>query len=465
MDNWAFHSRRMGFLADLAAVFLGFVIADESLRLFDGHPPIISQSVYFRTFIFCVITWMLALFLASKYPSRRSSTLIQEIGIALRVNVVGLLMFGFVAFVIKAIGFSRLFMADYFMTVFVIMALVRIVTRGVLGTARRAGWDVRSRILIGTGLAARQYIDDVESNLDSGLRILGYVASLDTTGSLPLPFLGDIRHIDTILAEHPVQGVVITLPVTHPNLESVIRACDTQGIEVELALDGLWSRIASSDIIHGIGGSRLVLAAIPHSTIALVWKRATDILISAFALLVFSPIFLAVAIAIKLDDGGPVFFSQERVGQHKRIFRMHKFRSMRTDAEVLREKLLHLNEMSGPVFKLKNDPRVTRVGQFLRRTSLDELPQFWNVLVGDMSLVGPRPPLPREVKEYEHEQRRRLSVKPGLTCLWQISGRNDVDFEEWMQLDLAYIDNWSYFEDWKILLKTVPAVLRRHGAS
>jgi lipopolysaccharide/colanic/teichoic acid biosynthesis glycosyltransferase len=144
---------------------------------------------------------------------------------------------------------------------------------------------------------------------------------------------------------------------------------------------------------------------------------------------------------------------------------MHKFRSMRVDAEALKAQLLHLNEMGGPVFKIKNDPRVTRVGRFLRKTSLDELPQFLDVLVGNMSLVGPRPPLPSEVSQYDAHHRRRLSVKPGITCLWQISGRNEIDFDEWVDLDLRYIDNWTYLLDLKILLQTVPAVLRKKGAS
>jgi lipopolysaccharide/colanic/teichoic acid biosynthesis glycosyltransferase len=160
-----------------------------------------------------------------------------------------------------------------------------------------------------------------------------------------------------------------------------------------------------------------------------------------------------------------VFFSQVRVGLRGKKFFMYKFRSMCVDAEKKRKELLHLNEMSGPVFKLKHDPRVTRVGRFIRRTSLDELPQLWNVLKGDMSLVGPRPNLPHEVDQYDYAHRRRLSVKPGLTCLWQISGRNNIDFDRWMDLDIAYIENWSYLNDLKIIVKTIPAVFKKTGAS
>jgi exopolysaccharide biosynthesis polyprenyl glycosylphosphotransferase len=182
-------------------------------------------------------------------------------------------------------------------------------------------------------------------------------------------------------------------------------------------------------------------------------------------LAIISPLLLVIALAIKLTSEGPVIFSQERVGINGRVFKMYKFRSMVQDAEMLKSKLVYLNEMSGPVFKIRNDPRVTPVGKFLRKTSLDELPQLWNVLKGDMSLVGPRPPLPKEVDMYNLKHRKRLAVKPGITCIWQISGRNDVDFEQWMAMDAEYVDRWSLWLDMEILAKTVPVVLMRKGAS
>jgi len=193
-------------------------------------------------------------------------------------------------------------------------------------------------------------------------------------------------------------------------------------------------------------------------------KRLMDILTAFAGLLVSVPLMVIIAVLIKLESKGPVLFRQTRAGLNGRRFVLLKFRSMVDDAEHQRAALEVLNEMSGPVFKLTRDPRVTRVGAFLRRTSLDELPQLWNVLKGDMSLVGPRPPLPSEVKRYERWQRRRLSMKPGLTCLWQTSGRNEVDFDEWMRLDMEYIDTWSLTKDVKIILKTIPAVLFARGA-
>ena len=203
----------------------------------------------------------------------------------------------------------------------------------------------------------------------------------------------------------------------------------------------------------------------PTSEGALLLKRGLDLLGGTIGLLMISPIFIVTAILIKVTDPGPIFFSQVRVGRNGRRFKMHKFRSMVVDAEKRKKELMKLNEMDGPVFKIKRDPRITPIGRFIRKTSIDELPQLINVLVGDMSLVGPRPPLPDEVDQYKDWQRRRLSVKPGITGLWQVSGRNQIDFDEWMELDLTYIDNWSIWLDIRILLKTIPVVLFSKGAS
>jgi len=186
--------------------------------------------------------------------------------------------------------------------------------------------------------------------------------------------------------------------------------------------------------------------------------------LASLLLMVLSPVLVAIAIAIKLDSPGPVLFRQLRCGLHGRTFTFLKFRSMRVDAEALKKQLAPYNEMDGPAFKMTNDPRVTPLGRFLRRTSLDELPQLWNIIRGDMSIVGPRPAVLEEVRQYEPWQRRRLSMKPGLTCLWQVNGRNELTFEEWMRLDLEYIDNWSLWLDVKIALKTIPAVLFGRGA-
>jgi lipopolysaccharide/colanic/teichoic acid biosynthesis glycosyltransferase len=195
----------------------------------------------------------------------------------------------------------------------------------------------------------------------------------------------------------------------------------------------------------------------------LVFKRMIDVAGSAALLALASPFIGLAALAIRLDSPGPIFFRQIRCGQYGRPFTMIKLRTMTADAEQHREALMADNEMTGPVFKIRNDPRITTVGRLLRRLSLDELPQFWNVLRGDMSIVGPRPPLPHEVAEYATFDRRRLSMRPGITCLWQVGGRNHVDFDGWVKLDLEYIDTWSLLNDVKIMLRTVPAMFRGTG--
>ena len=194
-------------------------------------------------------------------------------------------------------------------------------------------------------------------------------------------------------------------------------------------------------------------------------KRAIDIIGAGSGLLLLSPVIAIVACAVKFTSKGPIFFSQKRVGKNGKIFEMYKFRSMVVNAEELKEKLAHQNEMSGPMFKMKDDPRVTKIGKFIRKTSIDELPQLWNVLKGDMSLVGPRPSLPKEVKQFEKWMFRRLTVKPGLTCYWQVSGRNNIDFEDWMKLDISYVEDRNLWIDIKLIFKTVLVLFGDKNAS
>jgi exopolysaccharide biosynthesis polyprenyl glycosylphosphotransferase len=225
------------------------------------------------------------------------------------------------------------------------------------------------------------------------------------------------------------------------------------------------NRVARMEIEELEGVPFLTFTTTPSNEAQLALKRALDVVVSLMVLGLAFPLISIAAVAIKLSSPGSVLFKQRRIGLNGRMFTLYKFRTMIADAHARRDEVAHLNEMSGPAFKAKDDPRVTPVGRWLRKFSLDELPQLWNVLKGDMSLVGPRPPIPEEVASYHRWHRRRLSMKPGLTCLWQISGRNEIaDFDRWMKLDLQYIDNWSPSLDMKILLRTIPAVLTGKGA-
>jgi exopolysaccharide biosynthesis polyprenyl glycosylphosphotransferase len=267
--------------------------------------------------------------------------------------------------------------------------------------------------------------------------------------------------------KHAVSRVIFAAGHGRLNrVEEAISACEVEGVPAWLVADFIQTSIAKPDFDAFAGRPMLVFRSTPEVSWALVIKRGIDIVGALFALIIFAIPAAVVALIIRLTSHGPVIFRQRRAGRFGKPFVMHKFRSMTDDAEMRRVELEPFNQMSGPVFKVESDPRITRFGRWLRRTSFDEVPQLWNVLMGDMSLVGPRPLPLYEVEKFENTaQRRRLSVKPGLTCLWQISGRNQVrDFRDWVQLDLDYIDRWSLGLDFKILLRTIPAVIMGLGA-
>jgi exopolysaccharide biosynthesis polyprenyl glycosylphosphotransferase len=337
-----------------------------------------------------------------------------------------------------------------------------------LARVRRSGRNLRNLLVVGGGALAQRIARELLEQADLGYQIIGYVSDDASAGSPGrAPQLGGLAEFDRILAQNVVDEVIVALPfkANYDHIERVILACERQGIGVSLPLEFFGGERAQPRLdvmeqlpllrygVHRVTGSRALL------------KRGFDVLVSLLLLLALAPLFALIAIGVKLSSRGPVFFVQERVGLRKRTFRLYKFRTMVPDAEARLEQLLHLNEAEGPVFKVRNDPRLVPLGALLRRTSLDELPQLWNVLKGDMSLVGPRPLPLRDVRGFpENALRRRFSVKPGITCVWQVSGRSDLGFEKWMELDLRYIEDWSFALDMKILLRTLPAVLRGTGA-
>lgn len=281
-----------------------------------------------------------------------------------------------------------------------------------------------------------------------------------------IPYLGAHHRLHEVVRLRPVDEVLITLPIKscYDEINHCLSVCHEAGIPASVSTDLFEFDRPRPDLVRTSAGSvRLQYKRTHRPRWKTALKRLVDIAGSAFALIALALPMLAIAIAVKLTSRGPVFYFQQRSGVNGRTFRFPKFRTMVVNADELRKQIEHLNEQEGPVFKMRNDPRITRVGRILRRYSLDELPQFFCVLIGQMSLVGPRPPIPAEVERYEWWQRRRLSVKPGLTCLWQIQGRNDIPFREWMLLDLKYIDEWSLGLDLKLILQTIPAVIRGSG--
>jgi exopolysaccharide biosynthesis polyprenyl glycosylphosphotransferase len=300
-------------------------------------------------------------------------------------------------------------------------------------------------------------------------RVIGYLSfgHEKTSGLLPAPLLGGVHDLERTLREVVVDEVYFASTAAEHSREAqaAIHTCEKLGVPFALPACAYRLTRARPTSEAAVADGYAHFTTVHVTPLEQAAKRAFDIVVSAAALVIVSPVMLAAAILVKLTSPGPVLFRQERVGLMGRRFQMLKFRSMVANAEALKASLLAKNEQSGPVFKIKHDPRVTPVGRFLRKYSIDELPQIVNVLRGDMSIVGPRPPLPSEVARYEAWQRRRLSVRPGLTCVWQVMGRSEISFQDWMLLDMRYIDHWSFTRDVGLVLRTVPVVLRGRGAS
>jgi exopolysaccharide biosynthesis polyprenyl glycosylphosphotransferase len=336
---------------------------------------------------------------------------------------------------------------------------------------RFRGHNLKKLVIIGTGTRAEWFAKQILNRADYGYKLIGYVDSksrFNNNGLSKVPWLGDVPDLARIISTEIIDEVFIALPIKsqYSQIESAISLLEEQGIMVHLASDLFPHKLARSRPWEFEGAPLLSLHSAPPVSWRTEIKRLMDVVGSMLLLLFSLPLLVIVAIAIKLDSRGPVLFVQERVGLNKRRFRMFKFRTMRRNAESQMKDLEHLNEKSGPIFKIRRDPRITRVGRWLRVTSIDELPQLLNVFLGDMSIVGPRPLSVRDaVRMEEAWQKRRFSVKPGLTCLWQVSGRSNLSFEQWMQLDLEYIDRWSLVLDWLILLRTIPAILTARGAT
>jgi exopolysaccharide biosynthesis polyprenyl glycosylphosphotransferase len=301
-----------------------------------------------------------------------------------------------------------------------------------------------------------------------GLRLKGFVDT-DVSDTPPDKLGGyDVFPLDSvggILQNHVVDEVIFAVNLQElARLEPVMQHCADLGIRTRVQLEFLPAAYSRIYLENFRDVQLLSLSSAPDSELRLFFKRVIDVVLSAASLVVFLPVLLTIAVLIRITSPGPVLFRQTRCGLGGRRFMLYKFRSMINDAEQMRAELHQLNELDGPVFKISDDPRITPVGRGLRRFSLDELPQLWNVFRGDMSFVGPRPAVPEEVDQYEDWQRRRLRMRPGLTCTWVLEGRSHVDFNRWMQLDLKYIDNWSLWLDAKIFVRTIPIVLSGRGA-
>jgi exopolysaccharide biosynthesis polyprenyl glycosylphosphotransferase len=467
------------FVSDMIATAVAFVSA-HSLRNFAASTAwmgyLYPLGDYLGLFSFILPSWALVFYFGGMYGRRSSRTLHTEFSRLLRAMVAcGLLLS--VAIVAAKLDY----VSRPFIVIFLLLNMLLVVAGRGLVRAIVLDNTVRRRVLVAGGQAeVQQAAASVDAHRDWGLEVVG-VASDGTWGASEAGryrYLGSYQDIPRLVqrhgdhggqGEHGVIDEVLVAPATRRlddlrTLEHIFLGLEEQGIVMRLLVNFLPQSLSEVSFDEVGGMPMLTFSTAPRDELLLFVRRCADVLLALVLLVILSPVFAIVALFVKLTSAGPVLFRQPRCGLHGRPFTFLKFRSMQIDAEEMKSALAPFNEMDGPAFKMTNDPRVTPIGRFLRRTSLDELPQLWNILKGDMSFVGPRPAVIEEVRQYEPWQRRRLSMKPGLTCLWQVSGRNELTFEEWMRLDLEYIDNWSLWLDIKIALKTIPAVLRGRGA-
>jgi exopolysaccharide biosynthesis polyprenyl glycosylphosphotransferase len=409
--------------------------------------------------------------LSGLYKSKRLSTKISEAADVLRA-----MTFSTGCLWCEGRLFSILVMKPSFLLAFwaigsLVVIISRLLLRYVLGRIRKRGRNLHQVLVLGTNARAVGFARMIEAMPERGFQLLGFVdddwSGMEKFKETGLPLVCQYNGLPEFLRKNVVDEIAIYLPMRsfYERSAEIAQFAKHHGILLRLDTDILDLKLARQRTEITGGVPQVVASSNDIDGWQLLMKRTFDIVGSLILLILLSPLFLVVAFLLKLTSPGGVFFSQKRVGLNKRQFTMYKFRTMVPMAESIQEKLAHLNEQSGPVFKIKNDPRVTPLGRILRKTSIDELPQLFNVLKGDMSLVGPRAMSVRDYQFFNEDwQRRRFSVPPGITCLWQVYGRNTIPFEEWMVLDMQYIDCWSFWLDIKILALTIPAVFRGYGA-
>ncbi len=430
--------------------------------------PLHPLDEYLLLLLFILPIWGMLLSAAGFYRSHRTLPLGEEIWAAGKVAFGGTTILVLLIFGLRLDFVSRWFLVLFGVLNFLFLAAEKIALRQLSRWVRSRGFNFRTALIVGTGPKAAQFADFLEAHPHWGFRVVGYLDD-DNGGEIGLegrwPCLGTITNMEAVLGAEVIDEVIFVIEKGKlAEYEDALLVAERHGVRAHVSLD-IFPHVLARPVLEELDGIPLLsFTTTPSNPAELAAKRTIDLVLALVLFVVTLPVQIVAALAILLLSGRPVFFRQVRCGLNGRHFTLLKFRTMESGAEDRLAEISHLNEMSGPVFKARRDPRLTAAGKLLRRLSIDELPQLWNVIVGDMSLVGPRPPLPDEVSRYEPWQRRRLSMKPGLTCLWQVSGRSELDFDRWMALDLKYIDTWSPLLDLKILLKTVPAVLSGRGA-
>lgn len=467
---------RLAQICDFVITYICLVLAYINANVLHSLSPTFFPAVIKirnKHLLYATFISFLYVFLFDKhkaYSYQRFTSLKKEYEYVIKVNLIGVILAIVTAFIIGLKEIPR----TIFFVFFVISLLVFLIEKTCLfyiaDVIRKQGKNRKRVVLIGTGTRAQKFIDIVNRNFSWGLDIVGALTGDEQSIGTYVNNVKVVDHysqIKNVLREINPEEIIITISTKRfDQIRNILEACEEEGVLVRLNSDffGHITKDVTVDRIYGLNIISFSMVNQPEA--AMLLKRLIDIIGSIVALILFSPFMLAAAIGILITDGRPIFYEWNVIGRNKKPFKSWKFRTMVKNADQLKKDLSDKNEMNGPVFKINHDPRILPFGRWLRKWSIDETPQLFSILKGDMSLVGPRPVFPYELVKYESWQRRKLSIKPGITCFWQASGRNQIkNFDEWVKLDLEYIDNWSLLLDLKILLKTIPAVLLGRGAS
>jgi exopolysaccharide biosynthesis polyprenyl glycosylphosphotransferase len=457
-------------LSDLVAVILAFYAAwfmrfelkvggeDEAFALvpFDVYLPL---GLVLSAFVVAIF------FFGSLYRSEQAAFWLDDIfGILTRCGVAVMALFAF-STMLRSEASSRLVYVYAWPLCTLFVALGRLLVQTATGYLHRRGMATERVVVVGNNSLGRMVMQGIAAQPHLGLKVVGFLDEHRSVNFGRFGYLGSLDEIERISLDQGIDQVIIALPsASHEQQLRMVEHCRQAKVRFKLVPDLFEMSLSRIDLDSVTGIPLIDLKEVSIEGWNLFLKRTLDIVISVLLLIPGGVLMLVVALLVRLDSPGPIIYRQTRVGRGGNTFTLYKFRSMRVGAEEELEQLLPFNEQSGPIFKKRRDPRLTRLGRLLRRFSLDELPQVFNVLRGDMSLVGPRPPLPQEVERYSEKERKRLQVAPGMTGLWQVSGRSTLNFDEMVNMDLAYIQNWSLSLDLSILLRTVPAVISGGGA-
>jgi len=458
-------------------VHLAYLFVDIILIAFSFYLPYslrYSQSLiakdfpdyqgYFLLFFLWAISLMFILNNHRLYSTDRSLTIPREIWLIIRSVFFSSILAGLAIFLLQMKFFSRFIFILSNLLLILNLSLWRVIKRILIRYRIKKGYYNINVLVVGAGRAGSLLVEEINNHPYLGLKVVGFIDDTKTGKVLDYDILGKTQDLEEVIQRYYVDEIYITIPSQRQKVSEILALGKKLNKTVRIMADSFSFPFADIKLNY-IGLIPLIRYTQRefHKSEILI-KRFLDVVVANVLLIILSPLLAIIAFLIKIDSPGPVFYISQRCGKKGRLFNFYKFRSMKVGADKEKELLKEKSEVKGPVFKIRNDPRITRLGRFLRKYSLDELPQLINVVKGEMSLVGPRPPLPDEVAKYDTWQMRRLEVKPGITCLWQVRGRSDLSFYKWVKWDLWYIDHWSLGLDLMILLWTIPAVLKRKGA-